>query len=62
MSTPTVRTIGDLTIRQLRARPQIRIRVGDDVGTVYTGRRDLGLLTERGYLDVTLNTPCEVIA
>lgn len=58
-----VRTVGDLTLRQLRARPQIRLRVGDEVGTLYAGG-SLKLITHDGrglVVPVTLDTPCEVL-
>ena len=49
------------TLRQLRERPQIVLRVGDDVGTLYAGR-NLGLLVSGvRLLPVTLDTPCEVL-
>lgn len=65
---PVVTTVGDLTLRQVRHRPQILLRVGGDVGTLYVAPSgEYALLVLNGQLmgrlqPVTLDTPCEVLA
>ena len=62
---PVVRTVGDLTLRQIRQRPQIMLAVGEYKGTLSSGRQ-LGLLTtddgEAALLPVDLDTPIEVLS
>ena len=57
---PVVHTVGDLTARHIRHRPQILLRVGDAVGTLYAGRV-LALVTRDRTIDLTIDTPCEVL-
>ena len=62
-----VTTVGDLTLRQVRHRPQILLRVGEDVGTLYVAPSgEYALLVLNGQpmgrlQPVTLDTPCEVL-